>query len=282
MTENSLLRPTGLTFRASVGTSWSRRIWNRVWPPLTAIVIALAIWQILVVTGWRPDYVLPAPIEVGQAFVGLLVDPQFWAGVNTTLDRAVIGFGISVALGSIIGLAISRSRILRAGVGSLITGLQTMPSIAWFPLAILLFGLTEQAITFVVVLGATPSIANGVISGIDDVSPQLVRVASVLGARGFGLYRSVMIPAAMPSYVAGLKQGWAFAWRSLMAGELLVIIANRPSLGVLLEYDREFSNASGLLAVMIVILLLGVLVDAIFTAIANGVRSRRGMSAVRL
>ena len=282
MTDNALLRSEGLTTRVSFGTASPRRIWNRVWPPLTAILIALAIWQILVLTGWRPDYVLPSPLAVGQAFIGLLVDPQFWIGVNTTLDRAIVGFGISVILGSIIGLAISRSRILRAGVGSLITGLQTMPSIAWFPLAILLFGLTEQAIAFVVILGAAPSIANGVISGIDDVTPQLVRVATVLGARGFGLYRFVMIPAAMPSYVAGLKQGWAFAWRSLMAGELLVIIANRPSLGVQLEFDREFSNAPGLLAVMIVILLLGVLVDAIFTALANGVRSRRGMGTVRL
>jgi NitT/TauT family transport system permease protein len=282
MLENTLIRPTGLSPASSFGTSTWKRTWNRVWPPLTAILIVLAGWQILVITGWRPDYVLPSPLEVGRAFVGLLVDPQFWVGVNTTLDRAVIGFGISVLIGSLIGLAISRSKVLRAGVGSLITGLQTMPSIAWFPLAILLFGLSEQAISFVVILGAAPSIANGVISGIDDVTPQLARVATVLGARGFGLYRFVMIPAAMPSYVSGLKQGWAFAWRSLMAGELLVIIANRPSLGVQLEYDREFSNAPGLLAVMIVILLLGVLVDAVFTSLANGVRSRRGMSIVRL
>ncbi len=104
----------------------------------------------------------------------------------------------------------------------------------------------------------------------------------MLGARGLGLYRSVMIPAAMPSYVSGLKQGWAFAWRSLMAGELLVIIASRPSLGVQLQFFREFADAPGLIAIMIVILLVGVIVDGIFSAIANGVRSRRGMGVVRI
>ena len=115
--------------------------------------------------------------------------------------------------------------MLRPGVGSLITGLQTMPSIAWFPLAILFFGLTESAIIFVVILGAAPSIANGVISGIDEVPPPFLRAGHMLGARGIDRYRHIVLPAAMPSYVSGLKQGWAFAWRSLMAGELLVLIA---------------------------------------------------------
>lgn len=157
-----------------------------------------------------------------------------------------------------------------------------MPSIAWFPFAILLFGLTEQAITFVVVLGAAPSIANGVVAGVDDVPPSLVRVAHVLGAKGFSLYRLVMIPAALPSYVSGLKQGWAFAWRSLMAGELLVIIASRPSLGAELQFSREFADAPSLLATMLVILIIGVVVDSVFNRIGNGVRGRRGMSVVRL
>ncbi len=268
--------------RAATPEAWTMRAWQRVWPPLLAAAIALLLWQLVVLSGWRPEYVLPAPLSVGQTFVGQLVDPKFWLAVSTTINRALVGFGISVAIGSAVGLAVSRSRVLRSAIGSLITGLQTMPSIAWFPLAILLFGLSEQAIAFVVVLGAAPSIANGVVSGVDDVSPQLQRVAHVLGARGLRMYRYVMIPAALPSYVAGLKQGWAFAWRSLMAGELLVIIASRPSLGVQLQFFREFANASGLLSTMLVILLIGVVVDAAFSAVANGVRSRRGMGAVRL
>lgn len=267
---------------ARVEVSAGVRLWRRVWPPLMAVVIVLALWQVVVTVGWRPIYVLPAPATVGGALSDMLVDPKFWSALGTTLARAFVGFGISVLIGSIIGLAVSRSRILRSAIGSLITGLQTMPSIAWFPFAILLFGLTEQAITFVIVLGAAPSIANGVVSGIDDVSPQLQRVAHVLGARGMRMYRYVMIPAALPSYLAGLKQGWAFAWRSLMAGELLVIIAARPSLGANLQFNREFANAPGLLAIMIVILVIGVMVDSVFTRIANGVRTRRGMGVVRL
>ena len=261
---------------------WGRRIWHRVWPPVLAILLVGIVWELLVLSGWRPDYVLPGPLTVGQTFVGELTDPKFWSALGTTINRAMIGFAFAIVIGTALGLAVSRSRVLRSAIGSLITGLQTMPSIAWFPLAILLFGLTEQAILFVVIIGAAPSIANGFVSGVDDVPPQLVRVAKVLGARGLGLYRSVMIPAAMPSYVSGLKQGWAFAWRSLMAGELLVIIASRPSLGVQLQFFREFANAPGLISIMIVILLVGVIVDGAFSAIANGVRARRGMGVVRI
>src|SRR5438874_2224349 len=136
-------------------------------------------------------------------------------------------------------LAVARIGFLRSAIGSLITGLQTMPSIAWFPLAIVLLGLTEQAILFVVVLGAAPSIANGVIAGVDHVPPLWVRAGRMMGARNLRLYRHVVFPASFPTYVAGLKQGWAFAWRSLMAGELLVIVAHRPSIGVGLQQARE-------------------------------------------
>jgi NitT/TauT family transport system permease protein len=157
-----------------------------------------------------------------------------------------------------------------------------MPSIAWFPLAILLFGLTEQAIFFVVVLGAAPSIANGLISGIDDLPPQLLRAGHVLGARGPRLYLHVVMPAALPAYLAGLKQGWAFAWRSLMAGELLVVIASQRSLGADLHFAQEFANAPRMIAIMIVVLIIGLVVDVIFNVATNGVRRRRGLGAQRL
>jgi len=141
--------------------------------------------------------------------------------------------------------------------GSLITGIQTMPSIAWFPLAILLFQLSERAIMFVVVIGAAPSIANGLISGSDNIPPVLLRAGRALGARGFSSYRHIVLPASLPYFVGGMKQGWAFAWRSLMAGELLVVIAGRESIGVLLQTNRNLQNADGLLAVMIAILVIG-------------------------
>jgi NitT/TauT family transport system permease protein len=166
---------------------------------------------------------------------------------------------------------------VRRAFGSFITGLQTMPSIVWFPFAILSFKLTESAILFVVVLGAAPAIANGLIFGVDHVPPLLVRAGRVLGARGFTLFRSVILPAALPSYVSGLKQGWAFAWRSLMAGELLVIVGNTSSLGVRLDFARTMSDAPLLLAYMIVILIVGLCVDAVFGAIDRRVRRTRGL-----
>ena len=172
----------------------------------------------------------------------------------------------------------ARIRPLRLAVGALITGLQTMPSISWFPLAILLFGINERAILFVVILGAAPSIANGVISGIDQVPPAFWRLGQVLGAGPFAMYRNIILPAALPGYVSGLTQGWAFAWRSLMAGELLVIIAERPSLGAQLEFARQLAKAPQLLGTMLVILIIGMLVDGLFSSFARGLRERRGLA----
>jgi NitT/TauT family transport system permease protein len=153
-----------------------------------------------------------------------------------------------------------------------------MPSVAWFPLAILLFKLTDAAIMFVIVLGAAPSIANGLIHGVDHVPPIMLRAGRVLGAKGISAYRYVILPAALPSFTAGLKQGWAFSWRSLMAGELLVIIAKSKSLGFLLASNRELLDAPGLLATMIVILVIGIVVDALFFAqIEKRLRHRWGL-----
>jgi NitT/TauT family transport system permease protein len=129
------------------------------------------------------------------------------------------------------------------------------------------------------VLGATPAITNGLLNGIDHIPPLLLRAGRVMGARGMRLYRHVVLPAALPGYLAGLKQGWAFAWRSLMAGELLVVIANRPSLGATLQFSREFSDAEGLLAVMIVILAIGIVVDLlVFRGLERAVLRRRGLA----
>ncbi len=257
------------------------RLRGTVLPPLLAVVIALAIWQLLVVLEVKPAYVLPSPATVfGQLFT-LLSDPTFLSGIVRTLSRGILGFLIALVIGTAIGLAVARSRFVRSAIGSLLTGLQTMPSIAWFPLAILLFQLSETAILFVLVLGAAPSIANGLIGGVDEVPPPLMRTARSLGGRGFGLILRVILPAALPAYLSGLKQGWAFAWRSLLAGELLVIIPNAASLGQLLQFYRELSNAPSLYATMIVILVVGMVVDQVFARITNGVRERRGLSALR-
>lgn len=233
----------------------------------------------MVWTGWKPEYILAPPARVFGVLAQEIANGRLLRAMATTMTRAVIGYGLAVVIGSAIGLLASRSRIVRAAIGSMITGLQTMPTIAWFPLTILFFGLNETAILFVVVLGAAPAIANGLISGVDHIPPLLLRAGRVLGARGVATYRHIVLPAALPGFVAGLKQGWAFAWRSLMAGELLVIIAARPSLGVNLQLARENSEADVLIATMITILLVGILVDSVFFArIERTIRRRWGLT----
>lgn len=247
-------------------------------PVLLAVVIFLAVWQVVVWTGWRPQYLLPGPVAVIGELGQLATEPMFWQALARTLLRAVVGFALAVGIGTIIGLAAARSELLRAAIGSLVTGLQTMPSVVWFPLAILLLGLGEQAILFVVILGAAPSVANGVLSGVDHVPPAYFRLGKVLGADGWRLYRFIVIPAALPAYVSGLNQGWAFAWRSLMAGELLVVIPGAVALGNRLAFAQEFGDATGLLAYMLVILVVGMLADTAFSAISRNLRRRRGLA----
>lgn len=259
------------------GAGAGARAWAWIWPKALAIVLVLAVWQLVYWSGWRPEYVFPSPATTLAQLGEMIQTERFWSAMGTTILRAITGFALALVIGTIIGILVARITPLRLAVGSLITGLQTMPSIAWFPLAILLFGLDEQAILFVVILGAAPSIANGVITGIDNVPPAFTRLGKVLGAGPVALYRDVVLPAALPTYVSGLTQGWAFAWRSLMAGELLVIIAERPSLGAQLEFARQFSQSATLLATMLVILILGMVVDGLFSSLARSLRRRRGL-----
>ena len=227
-----------------------RRIVDAAWPKLVALAIALGAWELVVLSGWKPPWLLPSPATVFGELWREFAAGDLVAAVSVTLRRAAIGYALAVLVGGVIGILVVRSKTLRAAVGSLITGLQTMPSIAWFPLAILLFQLSETAILFVV----------------------------VLGAQGLAKYRHVILPAALPASVAGLKQGWAFAWRSLMAGELLVLIPGQTSVGAQLQFSREFSDAPGLIAMMIVILVIGIVVDVVvFSTVERSIRARRGL-----
>jgi NitT/TauT family transport system permease protein len=254
------------------------RLWASLWPVLAAIGIAVGVWELVVLSGWKPTYVLPGPADVFPRLAGDLRDGAFWSGLGLTMRRAVAGFALAILVGAVIGAVVSRVRFLRVAFGSLITGLQTMPSIAWFPLAILLFQLSESAILFVIVLGAAPSIANGLIAGVDYTPPILLRAGHILGLRGIALYRHLILPASLPAFVTGLKQGWAFAWRSLMAGELLVIIGHHASLGVRLEFARENIDAPDMIATMITILIIGIVIDRLFSAADRTLRARRGLS----
>jgi NitT/TauT family transport system permease protein len=253
------------------------RAWAGLWPKLLAIAIVLGIWQLIHVSGWKKE-ILPGPAAAVSNLGHQLQTALLWHAIGTTVQRAVIGFGLAVLIGAVVGALVSRIAPLRAAVGSLITGLQTMPSIAWFPFAIILFGISTTAILFVIVLGAAPSIANGLIAGVDYTPPLLLRAGKMMGLRRLSLYRYLILPASLPAFVAGLRQGWAFAWRSLMAGELLVIIANQPSLGVLLSTYQDQADLESATAIIIVILILGIVVHTLFGLADRAIRRRWGLT----
>jgi len=262
--------------RVSAGDR-ARKIWAAVWPKLLAIAIVIGAWELVYLSGWKSAAILPSPAAVFSDLWAQAQHALLWQAIATTMRRAVIGFGMALVIGVVIGALVSRIKPLRAAVGSMITALQTMPSIAWFPFAIILFGATTNAILFVIILGAAPSIANGLIAGVDYTPPLLLRAGHTMGLGRIAMYRHLILPASLPSFVAGLKQGWAFAWRSLMAGELLVIIMGQPSIGVLLSTFQDQSEMASTISIMIVILVLGIVVDLIFTRVDASIRRRRGM-----
>ena len=259
------------------GRRLANRAWTALWPKVLAIAIVLAVWQLIHVSGWK-KLIFPGPAGTLSDLWGQLQTGLLWRAIAITSERAVIGFALAVVIGAVVGALVSRIAPLRAAVGSLITGLQTMPSIAWFPFAIILFGISTTTILFVIVLGAAPSIANGLIAGVDYTPPLLLRAGKMMGLRRLSLYRYLILPASLPAFVAGLKQGWAFAWRSLVAGELLVIIANQPSLGVLLSNDQDQADMQGATSIIIVILILGIIVDMVFGVADRAIRRRWGLT----
>jgi NitT/TauT family transport system permease protein len=262
----------GLPQRPSV----VRRVFAAVWPKVAAIVIAIFGWQVVVWTGWKPTYLLPGPFTV---FKAMGTDHHaLLSGAGTTLRRALEGYGVALVIGTLVAIAITRIRLLRTAVSPLITGLQTMPSVAWVPMAILLFGLKPSAILFVTVLGSAPALAIGTIAGIDAVPPTLHRAGQVLGARGLARYRYVVLPGALPGYVTGMKQGWAFAWRSVMAGELIDQITGHPALGTLLATYQDQTLAPDMYGVLVVVLIIGLVLDGlVFSQLEQAVLRRRGL-----
>jgi len=260
-------------------TSLLRRAWRATWPKLGAIALFFGIWQLVVWSGWRPTHLLPPPSAVFAELGDMWADGILVTAIENTLRMAAIGYVIAVVLGTALGLAVARVRVLRAAFGSLITGLQTMPSVAWVPWSILLFKLSTGAILFVTVIGSVPAIANGLISGTDQINPVMLRAGRVLGARGLRSYRHIVLPASLPGFVGGLKQGWAFAWRSLMAGEIITTIPGEPNVGGLLNINRTLSNAAGVMAMMLIILVIGIVVDALlFSTLERAVARRWGLS----
>ena len=254
----------------------ARRAWAAAWPKLLAVALVLGIWELVTLTGWK-HYVLKGPGPVFADLWDQMQHAQLWSTIGVTLRAAALGYGAALIIGSVVGMLVARIPPLRAAVGSIITGLQSMPSVAWAPFGIILFGENTAAIMFVVILGAAPSIANGLITGVDYTPPLLLRAGKTMGLRGLALYRYLILPASLPAYVAGLKQAWAFAWRSLMAAELFVSIIGQVSIGQQLNVDQQDLDFAGASSMIVVILVIGIVVDTIFTKIDLAIRRRRGL-----
>jgi NitT/TauT family transport system permease protein len=269
------------TNRPSGADRW-RRIARALLPPVLAIALAIGIWQALWAAAIWPEFKLPAPAAVGSELLRDLTSGQLAGQMWVSVHRAVFGFLIGIVIATPLGLLLAKVRVLRTAVGPLLSGLQSLPSVAWVPAAILWFGITPQSIYFVVLLGSVPSIANGLISGIAQIPPILPRVGQVLGAGRLSGARHILLPAALPGYLAGLKQGWAFSWRSLMAAEL---IANSPQLGQglgqYLENGRSLSDMPTVMAAIILILIVGIGIDLlVFRPLERYVLHSRGLTGI--
>lgn len=248
------------------------RIWLRRVLFLLAIV---TVWEILARSGLWPDYIFPAPSEVLAALVAGFQQGTYAVGILGSLGRLAQGYLIATVIGLTLGLLMAQMRWLKETLGMLVMGLQALPSICWLPLALLWFGLNPEAILFVVVMGSVLAIAQATEDGVRNTSPVYLRAARNLGARGWQLYPYVILPAALPSIITGMKLGWSFAWRSLLAGELLYAL---PSLGNLLLMGRELNDMAQVMAVMLIIIVIGLLTDQlVFGTLERRVRARWGL-----
>jgi NitT/TauT family transport system permease protein len=242
---------------------------------LGVLLLLLLAWEALARSGlWSPS-LFPSPVRVGETFWAMLKDGRLVRAALRSLGRLGRGYALSVAIGIPLGVAMARLSFFRHAVKPVVMGLQALPSICWLPLALLWFGLTDTAILFVVVMGSVLSVAIATEDGINSIDPQLIRVAHTLGARGGRFYFGVLIPAALPGIVTGLKLGWSFAWRALLAGELLFVSGG---LGQLLTMGRELMDVPQVMAVMVAIIAIGVLVDRVlFQTVELRVRRRWGL-----
>ena len=257
----------------------ARKLWSATWPPVLAIAVLLGLWELTYRAGVKPPEALPSPADVGLVLRSQLRDGTLLGAMRTSVTRGGLGFLIALVVGTPLGLLIARVRPIRRGIGPLVSGLQSLPSVAWVPASIIFFGFGEAAIYAVVLLGATPSIANGMVSGIDQVPPLYTRVGRVLGASGWSAARHVLLPAALPGYVGGLRQGWAFSWRSLMAAELIVSSPELgQGLGQLLDAGRNNNDMSLVFAGILGILVVGIAVElCVFAPLERRVLRRRGL-----
>jgi NitT/TauT family transport system permease protein len=261
---------------------WARRAVRVVVPKLVAVALLLGVWQFTaVVLGLHSDR-YPTPSQVWASFSDQWAKGNVTAAISTSLLHAAEGYALAMAIGTPLGLLIARVRVVRYAISSIIAALLSLPSVVWAPLAVFWFKASPVLLIFVVVMGAFPSIAGGTVAAVDQIPPLLLRVGDAMGARGFAKYRHIILPAALPGYVAGLKQGWSFSWRSLMAAEIIVQITSLGTgLGQLLDDGRSNFDMPLMLMSIILILVVGILVDSlVFAPLDRAVRRRRGLAVV--
>jgi len=253
--------------------------WSRLLLPLVALVVLLLAWQFYVSLGLRRRDQVPGPLDVLGSLGTLWHEGTAQEAIWTSLQRGFVGFAISIVVATPIGLLLSQVRMLRRAFGPLISGLQVLPSVAWVPAAIIWFGLTDATVYFVMFMGAIPSIINGLISGVDQIPPQYRRVGQILGASRWEMAVNVVLPAALPGYVGGLKQGWAFAWRSLMAAEIIAVGGTLGfGLGSLLEQGRQLADMGMVMSAILAILFVGIAVELlVFAPVEKRLLRGRGL-----
>ncbi|MEV0025834.1 ABC transporter permease [Streptomyces atroolivaceus] len=252
---------------------------NKVLPPVVAVVLVILVWQLLVWAKVTDDYKLPPPLAVWDSLTDMWLQGTLLEVIWTSVSRGLLGFVMAVAIGTPLGLLVARVKVVRAAIGPILSGLQSLPSVAWVAPAIIWLGLDDKTMYAVILLGAVPSVANGLVSGVDQVPPLFLRAGRTIGATGLRGTIHIVLPAALPGYLAGLKQGWAFSWRSLMAAE---IIASSPDLGLglgqLLENGRNNFDMPGIFLAILLILFVGIAIDLlIFSPLERRVLRSRGL-----
>ncbi|MDX3529334.1 ABC transporter permease [Streptomyces sp. ID05-39B] len=264
----------------AAGTSFRQTFVNKILPPIVAIAVVLVIWQALITFKIVDDPAkLPSPSDVGNEFKDAWLEGRLLEYIWTSVSRGLLGFLLALAIGTPLGLLVARVKFVRAAIGPILSGLQSLPSVAWVPPAVIWLGLNNSMMYAVILLGAVPSIANGLVSGIDQVPPLFLRAGRTMGATGLKGAWHIVLPASLPGYLGGLKQGWAFSWRSLMAAE---IIASSPDLGVglgaLLENGRNASSMAMVFEAIVLILFVGIAIDLlIFSPLERRVLRGRGL-----
>jgi NitT/TauT family transport system permease protein len=239
--------------------------------------LLIGIWIVIARLHVWPPYLVPSPQGVFDSLRSGFSDHSFWIAIAVSMKRIAIGYAVSVAIGIVLGLLLASSEFLEQTLGSLLVSLQSLPSICWLPMAVLWFGLSEKAILFVVVMGSVLSVTISMETGRKQM-PKIYSLAGRnLGARGFRLFLYVLFPASLPYLLTGLKQGWAFAWRSLIAGEMIFVSLG---LGQLLMMGRDLNDMNQVIAVMILIVAIGYIVDGlIFRTMERRLQYRWGLGS---